>query len=71
MLYYKAVPYSAKVSGANFRTPLEPALDAKVKPPRGGLYLALHGSSQSSFSARSCLAITVEGVGVSRHCLQP
>jgi hypothetical protein len=41
------IPYSAKVikppEGLNFRTLLEPALDAKVKPPRGGLYLALHG----------------------------
>ena len=43
------VPYSAKV-----KTPLkgvfklldtmEPALDAKVKPPLGGLHLALHGN---------------------------
>jgi hypothetical protein len=29
---------------SNFRTLLEPALDAKVKPPEGGLHLALHGT---------------------------
>ncbi len=30
----KGVPYSAKVSGANFRTLLEPALDAKISSHR-------------------------------------
>jgi asparagine synthase (glutamine-hydrolysing) len=33
------VPYSAKVSEANFRTLLEPALDAKSKAPQRGAYI--------------------------------
>ena len=31
------IPYSAKVSGAKLLDTMEPALDAKVKPPSGGL----------------------------------
>jgi hypothetical protein len=40
-MVYRIVPKLAKL---NFRTLLEPALDAKVKPPEGGLHLALHGN---------------------------
>jgi hypothetical protein len=40
-ILYHIVPKLAKL---NFRTLLEPALDAKSKAPIGGLHLALHGN---------------------------